>query len=195
MGTPPASPQTKNSFYARTSCVILHHYRKQPGAVMSEIEIDGDIGRVPLCGGGVALIDACVAPLVGRYSWHLNSNGRGQPYARCSYRYGGVRRNKLMHRLLFHPMPGYIVDHINGNGLDNRAENIRFVTVRENALNKRGWSRCYPKGVSLNRGRFEARITRDHKTVRLGFFDTVEEAGEAYRRAAEELHGVFARYR
>jgi hypothetical protein len=92
-----------------------------------------------------------------------------------------------------------IVDHINGNGLDNRKENLRVVTVVENARNSRGKVRSRKsqyKGVSFCIGRkspWRATIEAGgHGQKHLGYFSTEEEAARAYDQAAAEVFGEFA---
>ena len=82
------------------------------------------------------------------------------------------------------PLPGYEVDHINRNGLDNRRENLRVVPKginRANAViyknNKTGY-----RGVRLSAcgKKFLACITTNGKSQHLGTFDTAEAASRAY---------------
>jgi hypothetical protein len=54
----------------------------------------------------------------------------------------------FMHRTIMSPPADMVIDHINGNGLDNRRENLRVVTVKENCQN-RHHSKC-PKGVNTS---------------------------------------------
>ena len=73
------------------------------------------------------------------------------------------------------------VDHINGDRLDNRLENIRMVTRSENQRAYRGnYGRSKYRGVCLNGGRWRARILGEH----LGAYGTEEEAAEAYNFGA-----------
>lgn len=85
---------------------------------------------------------------------------------------------------------GFDVDHINGNKLDNRRENLRIVTTQQNRWNTRG-----PRGglVGVRRhGRgYQARISIDGKSVSLGVFDTEEEARASYLTKARELYGDY----
>jgi len=89
------------------------------------------------------------------------------------------------------------VDHINGNGLDNRRANLRPATGIENRRNRRR-SRKNTSGYAgvswdkVNR-KWYAYITADGRMRALGRFDTAEEAALARDRAALELHGEFAR--
>jgi len=88
------------------------------------------------------------------------------------------------------------VDHINGNRLDNRRENLRTCTNAENMRNrgKTASNTSGYKGVYRGRqpGRWRALIMVDGETISLGQYDTPEEAHEAYRKAATEFHGDFA---
>jgi len=86
------------------------------------------------------------------------------------------------------------IDHINRVRNDDRIENLREATHAENSRNKvHRKSPAGLKGVTIiNRGRYLSSITLNKKTIRLGMFDTAQEAHEAYVRAAKELHGEFA---
>lgn len=92
---------------------------------------------------------------------------------------------------------GLEIDHINGNPLDNRKENLRVCTVRQNRCNRRkleGSASRY-KGVFYDktRGKWSASIRTAGITYNLGrFYDEVE-AAKAYDRAAKEMFGAFAR--
>lgn len=104
------------------------------------------------------------------------------------------------HRVIWNlfngPIPDELeVDHINGNSLDNRIENLRLVTKSKNMINRPCFNKKsgLPKGVTKMRGRFVSRIRQDNTITVLGYFKTPEEAGEAYQKASETIHGEFAR--
>ena len=82
----------------------------------------------------------------------------------------------------------FYIDHVNGNKLDNRIENLRKATAGQNQHNRVG-----AKGYGFNKKRkkFEVRLGLNHKSLFVGFFDTKEQAREAYLRAKEKLHGEF----
>lgn len=112
-------------------------------------------------------------------------------YARRYSRKGIV----LMHREIMNPPKGMVVDHINGNGLDNRRCNLRICTPAENVRNRRkvacGRSRFI--GVFPRRDKWHAVVTHQRKTHFVGSFDDEVEAAKARDRLALELHGPFAR--
>lgn len=105
----------------------------------------------------------------------------------------------VMERVLGRVMQkGEVVDHINGNGLDNRRQNLRLATNAQNLMNRKANSNNTSgyKGVTLVKGRkkWVAKIKRNYKLYNLGYFNTPEEAHEAYCKAADELHKDFANY-
>src|SRR5690606_32935572 len=155
--------------------------------------------RVPLGSrvipGLFALVDSEDISHVKLYNWTARPVG-GTVYAvRCAKKPDGKRTNIYMHRDLM-PDDNAYVDHINGDGLDNRRANLRHATHRENLLNRgavQGSESPY-KGVSYHKltGRWRARIKSDGKTRYLGTHATQEEAARAYDRAAREMFGEFA---
>lgn len=87
------------------------------------------------------------------------------------------------------------LDHINGDKLDNRIENLRPCSVAQNQFN-RGRTKNNKsgfKGVSRHGKRWVATISANGHFRRLGSFDTREAAHAAYTAAALRLHGEFAR--
>ncbi|HHK5646392.1 HNH endonuclease [Serratia nevei] len=90
---------------------------------------------------------------------------------------------------------GFVIDHYNGNHLDNRIENIREVTPAQNSMNCRvhaSKKSGLPKGVVFGHGLFRARIFINKRLQHLGYFDTPEEASAAYQAAAKEHFGEYA---
>lgn len=125
-----------------------------------------------------------------RYSW-CRLAGRHTDYAVA--RVDG--RVQQMHRLLAGASSGFLVDHANGRGLDNRRENLRLATRGQNQQNKkvRGDSQVGLKGVyEAKRGLFRAQIKHDGRVTSLGYHKDAEAAARAYDSAARELFGAFA---
>ena len=92
-----------------------------------------------------------------------------------------------------------MVDHKNGNGLDNRRKNLRICTMSENMMN-RGKTKVHSgkfKGVydcgDSKTNPYTAKIQKDGKVYHLGHYKTPEEAAKTYDAKAKELHGEFGR--
>lgn len=91
---------------------------------------------VPLTRGKVAIVDAEDVALVAAYQWQAKPN-RGNWYARTTINVDGRRVSVGMHRLLIQPRRGYVPDHIDGDGLNNRRSNLREATYSQNRKNRR----------------------------------------------------------
>ena len=119
-----------------------------------------------------------------------------------NYRRIGIKgRAYLGHRLVWlyctGSWPKEFIDHIDGNRLNNRIENLRNASRSDNNRNvalQRNNKSGY-KGVSFMKrdSVWVAQITHDRKNYFLGRFKTPEEAYSAYCAAARKLHGEFAR--
>lgn len=89
-----------------------------------------------------------------------------------------------------------VIDHIDGNALNNKIENLRKASFAENSRNRKlsKNKKIELKGIEESKGKFRARIYASGETYRLGTFKTKEDAHKAYCKAAKELHGEFARF-
>lgn len=104
------------------------------------------------------------------------------------------KRSILAHRVVWFMHYGEwppLLDHKDRNPSNNRIENLRPATRKQNKANSVGWGKL-PKGVSRNGNKFYARIGVDYKLVHIGSFNTPEAAHEAYMKKAKELWGEFA---
>lgn len=158
------------------------------------IEIRGELGIVPLTKGYEALIDASDADDVGRYNWSAGTFQNGAIYALRHDRSRGG--NVLLHREIMGPLSNMVVDHIDGNTLDNRRSNLRCAEWWQNIVNQKKSSRNTSgyRGVSLHQksGRWCAQIKRGDRRVHLGYFDEKDDAARAYDAKATELFGAYA---
>lgn len=89
---------------------------------------------------------------------------------------------------------GFVIDHANRDRIDNRLENLRLATLAQNCQNsnKKPNKTGFTGVVWNSRAKaWRAMIRHDGKHIFLGYFNSPEEAGEAYKRAAKELFGEF----
>ena len=131
---------------------------------------------------------------VAAFPWHVRNRGYVARTIRCE---NGRRRQLHLHRFILGvDDAGVMVDHINGDPLDNRRENLRVCSNSANqhnqGLNKRNTTGY--KGVCFYKksGKYRAQIKHQMARHFLGEFRTPEEAAHAYNKAAIRLHGDFA---
>ncbi len=154
--------------------------------------------RIPLTQGLFAIVDPEDYASLGRYKWRVcRTRGKNVLYAERTLRRADGRYTRiLMHRQLMRVPDGYVIDHINGCGLDNRRANLRLATVAQNAWNtKKRNPRSGYKGVwfARDKGMWRASIVCNRRRKHLGYFKDKIEAAQAYDKAAIELHKQFAR--
>lgn len=165
------------------------------------VKVVGDVARIELTRGYEATVDTSATHFVSSQFWFARLAASGPVYATTKIRMpDGKWRQMHMHRLILGVQGNEQVDHINGNGLDNRRMNLRIATPRQNTGNRRpcggGVSRF--KGVYLDRrsGRWQAAIGQRHKGIKtqkhLGSFGSEIEAAQAYDREAVLRYGEFA---
>lgn len=148
--------------------------------------------EIPVKNAGFAKVDAADFELVASRKWYAVTR-RGITYAECC-----TPVQQMMHRLVMGDAPkGMVVDHINGDPLDNRRVNLRFCTQSENSKNRVGVSSNPSgfKGVSWKSGcgKWRARLMVNRQELALGLFDRAEDAARAYDAAAKEHFGEFAK--
>lgn len=156
-----------------------------------------DTIEIPLTQNKVAIISACDAELINEYKW-CAVEGRNTFYAKTNIKGDdGKQHTVKMHRLILDPPDGMQVDHISGDGLDNRRENLRVCNHAENQRNRLKYQSASSryKGVSWNQRdrKWYSHIHIDRKRTHIGRFDDELEAARAYNQAAKKHYGEFAR--
>ncbi len=141
--------------------------------------------------GGTVLVDEEDAHLVHDGKWFVHNPSQG------GVRYA-VSKQRRLHRLIMGAKPNQIVDHINGDGLDNRRGNLRFCTHTQNMQNRKAAYNRFSayKGVTFSPKRtrpYDVRIKAFGQRIFIGSFATEKAAALAYDRAARVFHGKFAR--
>jgi hypothetical protein len=154
---------------------------------MKQIPLNGKHGK-----GKFALVDDDDYEELMQYKWNSNPDG----YAIRGVRIDGDYINIKMHRVIINCNKGLFVDHINHNKLDNRKDNLRACTLRQNAMNSIPRNSCSSiyKGVSFHKvnKKWVAYININMKYTYLGSFNTELEAAKAYNISALKHFEQFA---
>lgn len=155
--------------------------------------------KIKLTRGKVALVDDADFDWLNQLKWYASEAKKNTFYAMRVNCYGGERVSIFMHRLIVGLTDRKIlVDHKDGNGLNNQRQNLRSATPTQNCYNRRFYkakkSSKY-KGVYLDRpgGSWYSKIQINRVRKYLGMFKSEIDAAIAYNEAATKYHGEFAR--
>ena len=158
----------------------------------------------PTHGTFEVLYDAEDEDKINKYNWSVHKQHHcfyvitSMPHPDGGFTRGGRRRRTTLclHRLVADTPKGMDTDHINGDGLDNRKQNLRICTHAENMCNRRLGknNKSGFKGVNWRKDdkTWHAQIRHNKKKIHIGYFKDKEEAAKAYDRKAIELQGEFA---
>ena len=174
---------------------VCRNFRRRPDPVVRATPPeppDDEVRYIPLTRGKYAIVDAADYEWLSQHKWLANGDEKRGFYA--GRRVG--RKLQLMHRLIMNAPPGTVVDHIDGNGLNNRRCNLRICTQKQNSRNsapsRHSSSRFKGVYYCKRTRKWIATIGYNGRTIHLGSFDDEIEAARAYDRKARELFGEFA---
>lgn len=172
-----------------------------------KIRAEGELAYVPLTQGFEAVIDAEDLPLVDGFNWrslvlrHKDGSIKTVYAVRTSARGIEPRPTILMHRVILNAPSDLVVDHKDGNGLNNRRSgpnegNLRLADYSQNAHNMKLGQRNSSglKGTHwCQRDKvWRSQISANGKCYVLGSFSTAEAAHQEYCKASARLHGEFS---
>lgn len=146
--------------------------------------------QIPLPHGLFTLVDEEDYEIFKHKSWNYTGKRK---YVRGNYKINGRWKSVLMHQII---LPGFkMVDHKDGDTLNNTRSNLRGVTASQNSRNKKAIGKSKYMGVSLESGakgqslkrKWVSRITSKGKKIYLGRYDNELDAARAYDFGAKML--------
>ncbi|AMW98434.1 HNH endonuclease [Rummeliibacillus stabekisii] len=153
----------------------------------NKIIIGNTFSTIVTSKGEKIIIDNQKVPMITQHSWCLSKTG----YAVANIK-GTTTK---MHRLITNCQPGMVVDHINGNPLDNRLGNLRICSAKNNSRNK-GVGSNNSTGVlgvsKLKSGLWRVRIMVNKKEINLGRYESFDEAVKVRREAELKYFGEYS---
>jgi len=154
--------------------------------------------EIKLTQGKVVLVDDEDFEYLNQWKWCVRKDHNTFYALRRGIKSEGIlwRKTILMHRDIISTPKRKITDHINGNGLDNRKENLRICNHTESNRNRKLQKNNTSgyKGVhKIKFNEYRAKIYINGKVKYLGTYNILEEAAKAYNEAALIHHGEFAR--
>ena len=142
--------------------------------------------------GETAIVDDDLYDELSQYNWYLTGSGSGYAsgYKRGIKQKKGQQKQILMHRLITNAPTGMQVSHLNGNRLDNRRCNLNVCSISQNAVNRS----VFRKNKTGFKGVYRAKDGRYIAQIRLGIFESAEDAAAVYKKTHMFLHGVHSNF-
>jgi hypothetical protein len=153
---------------------------------------ESDMGTITATNGTRIEVDDDNVEALRNFRWTINGDG----YATRTVMHGKIQEKLGIHRQVMglRFKDGKLIDHKNGNPLDNRRENLRICTRQQNIWNTRRRQSRWLKGVkpSRTKAKWIAAIGHNGRRIYLGTFETEQLAHEFYCLAADLLRGEFS---
>lgn len=157
-------------------------------------DVGSDTATIIRSDGAEILVDQADYDRLNQYRWFPAGTNNG--YAGRSVTRNGKSRVCYLHRELLAPAPGLVVDHANGDTLDNRRSNLRICTKAQNSANRKvclNHTGFFGIGFDPAQDRYQAAITQDGARFRGPWRLTAIEAARDYDALARGIHREFAR--
>lgn len=143
---------------------------------------------IKLTQGKRAIVDDDLFDILNSFKWHaFECNGRFYARKRVRCFDGKYKMAFLHHYVIGYPLKRKVSDHINGNTLDNRRENLRTVSNRENCLNRKFHRLGNLPGIHRVKNWWVPRIRIGEKRISLGCYKTPAEASKVYLNEFNKL--------
>jgi hypothetical protein len=150
--------------------------------------------RIPLQRGLFTTIDDEDVEL-SKYRWYTWKSKSGRLYVRRDVYINGDHFTFSLHRIIADALPKILVDHEDGDTLNNRRYNLRIVTNQQNCVNrysKLARSTSKYRGVywNKNNNKWHSQIRYNYKLIHIGYFSSEMEAAQAYDKKGMELDPI-----
>lgn len=150
--------------------------------------------QIELTQGKFAIVDDEDFEWLNQWRWQVDTDGYAVRHVLARE---GKKGSKIrMHRAINKTPTGLLTDHINGNRLDNRKENLRNCTTRENTWNSKSHNNTSGyKGVTWDKrgNKWKGHIRINNLSLHLGYFTDVTEAAKVYDSYAIKYFGEYAK--
>jgi hypothetical protein len=152
--------------------------------------------EIQLTQGKVAIVDDDDFEYLNQWKWFANKM-KGKFYVGRSITVSKNKKIRIsMHRFIMKPEKCMVIDHLDGNPLNNQKNNLRICTRAENMRNYKlpvnntsGFKGVYWHKIT---SKWMAYICFNNKIFHLGLFHVLKDAARAYNAAALKYHGEFA---